>query len=68
MPYRPTERTEQRKAEARERIVAAAMDQLADGGYQGGDSHRGRKPYAAALVADAVHIRVACRPSMSSAS
>jgi AcrR family transcriptional regulator len=33
MPYRPTERTEQRKAEARERIVAAAMDQLADGGY-----------------------------------
>jgi AcrR family transcriptional regulator len=33
MPYRPTERTEQRKAEARERIVAAAMDQLAEGGY-----------------------------------
>ena len=33
MPYRPTERTEQRKAEARERIVAAAMDQLASGGY-----------------------------------
>jgi AcrR family transcriptional regulator len=33
MPYRPTERTEQRKAEARERIVAAALDQLADGGY-----------------------------------
>src|SRR3954447_21284997 len=33
MPYRPTERTEQRKAEARERIFAAAMDQLADGGY-----------------------------------
>jgi AcrR family transcriptional regulator len=33
MPYRPTERTEQRKAEARERIVGAAMDQLAEGGY-----------------------------------
>jgi AcrR family transcriptional regulator len=33
MPYRPTERTEQRKAEARERIVAAALDQLAQGGY-----------------------------------
>src|SRR3954468_23946549 len=33
MPYRPTQRTEQRKAEVRERIVAAAMDQLADGGY-----------------------------------
>jgi AcrR family transcriptional regulator len=33
MPYRPTERTEQRKAEARERIVVAAMDQLAEGGY-----------------------------------
>ena len=33
MPYRPTERTEKRKAEARERIVAAALDQLADGGY-----------------------------------
>ena len=33
MPYRPTERTEQRKAEVRERIVAAAFDQLAEGGY-----------------------------------
>ena len=33
MPYRPTERTERRKAEARERIVAAALAQLADGGY-----------------------------------
>ena len=33
MPYRPTERTEQRKAAARERIVRAALDQLADGGY-----------------------------------
>jgi AcrR family transcriptional regulator len=33
MPYRPTERTEQRKAEVRERIVGAALDQLADGGY-----------------------------------
>lgn len=33
MPYRPTERTELRKAEARERIIAAALDQLAQGGY-----------------------------------
>ena len=33
MPYRPTERTEQRKAEARQRILAAATDQLAEGGY-----------------------------------
>ena len=33
MPYRPTERTEKRKAEQRERIVGAALDQLADGGY-----------------------------------
>lgn len=33
MPYRPTERTEQRKAEAREAILGAALDQLAEGGY-----------------------------------
>jgi AcrR family transcriptional regulator len=33
MPYRPTERTEQRKAEVRARVLAAAMDQLAEGGY-----------------------------------
>src|SRR4051794_29392311 len=33
MPYRPTERTERRKAEARERIVSAALTQLAEGGY-----------------------------------
>ncbi len=33
MAYRPTERTEQRRAEARERIVAAALDQVAEGGY-----------------------------------
>src|SRR3954453_22619220 len=33
MPYRPTELTERRKAAARERIVAAALDQLAEGGY-----------------------------------
>jgi AcrR family transcriptional regulator len=31
--YRPTARTEARKAETRERIVAAALDQLAEGGY-----------------------------------
>src|SRR3954447_11171359 len=33
MPYRSTERTEQRKAAVRARIVAAALDQLAEGGY-----------------------------------
>ncbi len=33
MPYRPTERTEARKARTRERIVAAALEQLGDGGY-----------------------------------
>src|SRR3954468_6853064 len=33
MPYRPTEKTEARKAATRERIVAAALDQLAEGGY-----------------------------------
>jgi AcrR family transcriptional regulator len=33
MPYRPTDRTRARLAAARERIVAAALDQLAEGGY-----------------------------------
>src|SRR3954468_8526807 len=33
MPYRATERTEKRRAQAREAILAAAIDQLADGGY-----------------------------------
>lgn len=33
MPYRPTEKTEARRAATRERIVAAALDQLAEGGY-----------------------------------
>jgi len=33
MPYRPTPRTESRKAATRERIVTAALEQLADGGY-----------------------------------
>jgi AcrR family transcriptional regulator len=33
MPYRPTPRTEARKAETRERIVSAAVEQLAEGGY-----------------------------------
>src|SRR5690242_21614789 len=33
MPYRPTERTEARKAATRERIVTAALDQVAEGGY-----------------------------------
>ena len=34
MPYRPTERTEARKALTRERIVAAALEQVAEGGYR----------------------------------
>jgi AcrR family transcriptional regulator len=33
MPYRETERTRARAADARERIVHAAVDQLAEGGY-----------------------------------
>jgi AcrR family transcriptional regulator len=33
MPYRPTERTAARKAAVREKIVAAAVEQLAEGGY-----------------------------------
>jgi AcrR family transcriptional regulator len=33
MPYRPTERTEARKAATRESILSAAVDQLAAGGY-----------------------------------
>src|ERR671923_577487 len=33
MPYRPTERTRARLAAAREPIVLAALDQLAEGGY-----------------------------------
>jgi AcrR family transcriptional regulator len=33
MPYRPTERTEARRTATRERIVTAALDQMATGGY-----------------------------------
>jgi AcrR family transcriptional regulator len=33
MPYRPTERTEARKAATRERIVAAALAAVAEGGW-----------------------------------
>ena len=33
MPYRATERTEARKEAARERIVRAALEQVAEGGY-----------------------------------
>ena len=33
VPYRPTHRTEARKAATRERIVAAALEQVAEGGY-----------------------------------
>src|SRR3954466_5544895 len=34
MPYRPTEQTEARRAAARERVVAAARELIARGGYQ----------------------------------
>src|SRR3954466_8270665 len=34
MPYRPTERTEARRAAAREQIVAAARERIARGGYR----------------------------------
>src|SRR6266542_2661694 len=34
MPYRPTERTEARRAQTRERIVRAAHDLIARGGYR----------------------------------
>jgi AcrR family transcriptional regulator len=33
MPYRPTEKTEARRLATRERIVAAALDRVARGGY-----------------------------------
>lgn len=33
MPYRPTDRTEARKAATRERIVSGALEQVAQGGY-----------------------------------
>src|SRR3954471_11039154 len=33
MPYRATEKTEARRAATRERVVRAALDQLAEGGY-----------------------------------
>jgi AcrR family transcriptional regulator len=33
VPYRPTERTEARRLATRERIIAAALDQVAGGGY-----------------------------------
>src|ERR1700704_3148832 len=33
MPYRPTARTEARRTATKERIVEAALAQLADGGY-----------------------------------
>lgn len=34
MPYRPTERTEARRAEVRERVVGAARELVAHGGYR----------------------------------
>ena len=37
MPYRPTERTEARRAAARERVVAAAHELIAEGGFR--DAH-----------------------------
>jgi AcrR family transcriptional regulator len=34
MPYRPTERTEAKRAATRERVVAAARELIARGGYR----------------------------------
>src|ERR671915_642082 len=39
MPYRPTEKTEARRLAARERIVAAALDRVAHGGYKSAGIH-----------------------------
>ena len=39
MAYRPTERTEARKAATRERIIAAALEQVAEGGYASAAVH-----------------------------
>jgi AcrR family transcriptional regulator len=39
MPYRPTEKTEARRLAARERIVAAALDRVARGGYKSAGVH-----------------------------
>jgi AcrR family transcriptional regulator len=44
MPYRPTEKTESRRLATRERIVAAALEQVARGGY----ASAGIQPVAAA--------------------
>src|ERR687891_134365 len=44
MPYRPTEKTEARKLATRERIVGAALEQVARGGY----ASAGIQPVAAA--------------------
>src|SRR3954454_6304264 len=44
MPYRPTERTEARKARTRERIVAAAIELLAEGGYASAGVQPGAAP------------------------
>lgn len=39
MPYRPTELTEARRTATRERIVAAALEQVAQGGYASAGVH-----------------------------
>src|SRR3954452_21767772 len=39
MPYRPTPKTEARRAETRERIVGAAIHQRAHGGYASANVH-----------------------------
>src|SRR3954464_12630977 len=48
MPYRPTERTRARLAAARERIVEAALLQLAEGGYASASVGAGARPAGAA--------------------
>jgi AcrR family transcriptional regulator len=39
MPYRPTEKTEARRLATRERIVAAALERVAGGGYKSAGVH-----------------------------
>jgi AcrR family transcriptional regulator len=39
MPYRPTEQTEARRAAVRERILEAALEQVAQGGYGSAGMH-----------------------------
>ena len=50
MPYRPTERTEARKAATHERIVEASRDLIAHGGYAEAQVGRRGRPSADVAV------------------